>query len=127
MFKKLKLLISAAAFVAVGVVGQANAELSDILSAGTIKIAIPENFPPFGSLGAEGEYEGYDVDVAKLIAEDLGAYELFNLQTDPYEQNELSKKHPEKFKELMKIMKDHLAEADKVNWKRPSQLVKKKK
>ena len=72
MFKKLKLLISAAAFVAVGVVGQANAELSDILSAGTIKIAIPENFPPFGSLGAEGEYEGYDVDVAKLIAEDLG-------------------------------------------------------
>jgi polar amino acid transport system substrate-binding protein len=72
MFKKLKLILSAAAFIAVGTVGQANAELSDILSSGTIKIAIPENFPPFGSLGAEGEYVGYDVDVAKLIAEDLG-------------------------------------------------------
>lgn len=50
----------------------AMADLSDILSSGTIKIGIPENFPPFGSLGIEGEYEGYDVDVAKLIAEDLG-------------------------------------------------------
>ena len=29
-------------------------------------------FAPFGSLGADGEHEGFDVDVAKLIAEDLG-------------------------------------------------------
>ena len=43
-----------------------------ILKGGTVKIAIPENFPPFGSLGPEGEYVGYDVDVAQLIAEDLG-------------------------------------------------------
>ena len=51
---------------------QATADLADILEAGTVKIAIPESFAPFGSLGASGEYEGYDVDVAKLIAEDLG-------------------------------------------------------
>ena len=51
---------------------QATADLADILAAGTIKIAIPESFAPFGSLGASGEYEGYDVDVAKLIASDLG-------------------------------------------------------
>ncbi|MEM6546596.1 MAG: transporter substrate-binding domain-containing protein [Pseudomonadota bacterium] len=50
----------------------AKADLADILSAGTVKIAVPENFPPFGSLGPEGEHEGYDVDVAELIAEDLG-------------------------------------------------------
>ncbi|MEM8743230.1 MAG: transporter substrate-binding domain-containing protein [Pseudomonadota bacterium] len=50
----------------------AKADLSEILSGGTIKIAVPENFPPFGSLGASGEHEGYDVDVAKLIAKDLG-------------------------------------------------------
>lgn len=49
-----------------------HADLADILSEGAIQIAVPENFPPFGSLGAEGEYVGYDVDVAKLIAEDLG-------------------------------------------------------
>ena len=53
-------------------VGTAAADLSDILKAGTIKIAVPENFPPFGSLGADGEHEGFDVDVAKLVAKDLG-------------------------------------------------------
>jgi polar amino acid transport system substrate-binding protein len=53
-------------------VGTAHADLSDILNAGTIKIAVPENFPPFGSLGDEGEYVGYDIDVAKMVAKDLG-------------------------------------------------------
>lgn len=48
------------------------ADLADILESGTVKIAVPESFPPFGALGTTGEYEGYDVDVAKLIAEELG-------------------------------------------------------
>lgn len=47
-------------------------QLKDVLSAGTIKIGVPENFPPFGSVGKNFKHEGYDVDVAKLIAEDLG-------------------------------------------------------
>lgn len=47
-------------------------QLNDILKKGEIKIAVPENFPPFGSVGKSLEHEGYDVDVAKLIAEDLG-------------------------------------------------------
>lgn len=47
-------------------------QLGDVLSDGKITIAVPENFPPFGSVGKSLENEGYDVDVAKLIAEDLG-------------------------------------------------------
>ena len=50
----------------------AHADLAEILEEGTIQIAVPESFPPFGSLGPEGEYVGYDVDVARMIAEDLG-------------------------------------------------------
>lgn len=64
--------LAIAAVAAVGIISPAAADLSDVLSSGTIKIAVPENFPPFGSLGASGEHEGYDVDVAKLIAKDLG-------------------------------------------------------
>ena len=71
MWKKLKAIALTACVAVVGLTAPAQAELSDILSAGKIKIGVPENFPPFGSLGAEGEYEGYDVDVAKLIAKDL--------------------------------------------------------
>ena len=47
-------------------------DLAEILADGVVKIAVPESFAPFGSVGASGEHEGYDVDVAKLIAKDLG-------------------------------------------------------
>lgn len=68
---KLKALV-AASVLALPFAAPAHADLSDILQAGVVKIAVPESFPPFGSLGMEGEHEGYDVDVAKLIAENLG-------------------------------------------------------
>ena len=72
MFDRMKMLVAALVTSGLLVAGPAQADLSEILEAGTVKIAIPENFPPFGSLGAEGEYVGYDVDVAKLIGKDLG-------------------------------------------------------
>ena len=54
--------------------GTAFADLNQILDSGKVRIAVPESFAPFGSLGADGEHEGFDVDVAKLIAEDLKEY-----------------------------------------------------
>ncbi len=75
MWKTVKLGLAGLAAIGLSVglsAAPAQADLSDILESGTVKIAIPENFPPFGSLGPEGEYVGYDVDVAKLIAKDLG-------------------------------------------------------
>ena len=48
------------------------ADLKDILSSGKVKIAVPESFSPFGSIGPDGTHVGYDVDVAKLVAKDLG-------------------------------------------------------
>ncbi|MDA9949304.1 transporter substrate-binding domain-containing protein [Paracoccaceae bacterium] len=70
--KRLTKFITTAVLALPIMVTQATADLADILAAGTVKIAVPESFAPFGSLGASGEYEGYDVDVAKLIAADLG-------------------------------------------------------
>ena len=70
--KRLSKFITTAVLALPIMVTQATADLADILAAGTVKIAVPESFAPFGSLGASGEYEGYDVDVAKLIAADLG-------------------------------------------------------
>lgn len=70
--KRLTKFITTAVLALPIMVTQATADLADILAVGTVKIAVPESFAPFGSLGASGEYEGYDVDVAKLIAADLG-------------------------------------------------------
>ncbi len=45
--------------------------LNSILDAGSVKIAVPQDSPPFGSVGTDGEPQGYDIEVAKLVAEAL--------------------------------------------------------
>lgn len=61
-----------AAVMSAGVATAAHAtELDDIISEGKITIAVPQDFPPFGSTGPDLKPEGYDVDVAKLIADNL--------------------------------------------------------
>ncbi|HSF47939.1 MAG TPA: transporter substrate-binding domain-containing protein [Burkholderiales bacterium] len=50
----------------------ATVTLDEILYGGVIKIAVSKDFPPFGSTGSGGNLEGYDVDVANLIAKELG-------------------------------------------------------
>jgi len=42
--------------------------LDQIISAGKVRIAIPQDSPPFGSMGTDGNPQGYDVEVAKLVA-----------------------------------------------------------
>ncbi len=49
-----------------------SAALDDIMKAGVIKIAVPQDFPPFGSVGPDMKPTGYDIDVAALIAGKLG-------------------------------------------------------
>ena len=46
--------------------------LDRIIAAGVIRIAVPNDLAPFGSADAKGKPEGYDIDVARLLAEDLG-------------------------------------------------------
>ena len=46
--------------------------LGDIMKSGTVRIAVPQDFPPFGSVGADMQPEGYDIDMAKLVAAKLG-------------------------------------------------------
>ena len=70
--KMLKFLLTKLFIISFILSGTAYADLNEILDAGKVRIAVPESFAPFGSLGADGEPEGFDVDVAKLIAEDLG-------------------------------------------------------
>ncbi|HEX8373853.1 MAG TPA: transporter substrate-binding domain-containing protein [Geminicoccaceae bacterium] len=48
------------------------ATLDDIASRGAIRIAVPQDFPPFGSVGPDLQPRGYDIDMARLIAERLG-------------------------------------------------------
>jgi polar amino acid transport system substrate-binding protein len=54
------------------VVSFANAgQLETIQSRGVIKVAVPQDFPPFGSVGTDLKPQGYDIDMAKYLAKAL--------------------------------------------------------
>lgn len=46
--------------------------LADVKKAGVLRIAVPQDFPPFGSVDANLELRGLDIDVARLLAKGLG-------------------------------------------------------
>ncbi len=46
--------------------------LSKVKDSGILKVAVPQDFPPFGSVGTDLQPIGYDIDMAALIANKLG-------------------------------------------------------
>lgn len=54
-------------------VAHAEDTLKNITQTKTVKIAILTDFPPFGMVGPDMKPQGYDIDLANLIANKLGA------------------------------------------------------
>lgn len=46
--------------------------LEEIENRGTIRIAVPQDFPPFGSVGTDLQPRGYDIDMANYLADEMG-------------------------------------------------------
>ncbi len=46
--------------------------LDGILKVKVIKVAVPQDFAPFGSAGPDLKPQGYDIDMAQLIGKELG-------------------------------------------------------
>jgi polar amino acid transport system substrate-binding protein len=47
--------------------------LDTVAKSGTLRVAVPEDYPPFGSVGADMKPQGYDVDMAALLAKAMNA------------------------------------------------------
>lgn len=47
-------------------------QLEDIKKSGVLKVAVPQDFAPFGSVSKDMSIVGYDVDTANYIADKLG-------------------------------------------------------
>lgn len=63
-----------AALLASLALGQAPAYangLDDVTTRGTLKVAVPQDFPPFGSIGPDMKPRGLDIDTAQLLADKL--------------------------------------------------------
>ena len=50
----------------------ADSSLTDLKAKGTMVVGIDDQFPPMGFVGKDGELTGFDVELAKLVAEKLG-------------------------------------------------------
>ena len=70
--KRRHILLALAAAVIVAPLPASADALDDIMKAGVLKVAVPQDFPPFGSVGADMAPKGYDVDMANLIGKQMG-------------------------------------------------------
>ncbi|MFL9927316.1 transporter substrate-binding domain-containing protein [Herbaspirillum lusitanum] len=71
-FAKLLIAMSVTgAFVMAANTAGAN-ELADIQKAGVVKIAVPQDSAPYGSVNSDMKLQGLDIDVAALVAKGLG-------------------------------------------------------
>lgn len=53
-------------------VGSAMADqLQDIEKRGVLRVAVPQDFPPFGSVGTDLQPQGYDIDIARYLAKEM--------------------------------------------------------
>jgi len=78
MFKKTLLSLAAIAMLS----GAAMADkLADVKSAGVLKAGVKYDFKPFGFVNAKGKVVGFDIDLLKYIAKDLGVKVQFQQVT----------------------------------------------
>ncbi|RWR13421.1 transporter substrate-binding domain-containing protein [Paenirhodobacter populi] len=66
-------LAGTAALTFAGSAAFAQDALEKITKGGTIRIAIPTDYPPYGFSGLDLQPQGLDIDMAKLVADKLGA------------------------------------------------------
>jgi len=70
-FKK----IGVAALGAVLLMAQATSvmadQLQEIQQRGVLRVAVPQDFPPFGSVGTDLQPQGYDIDMAQYLADKM--------------------------------------------------------
>jgi polar amino acid transport system substrate-binding protein len=62
---------AAVALVVAGAPAKAD-RFEDILKNGTVRIGVPLDVPPFGSVNAQRQPEGFDIDLANMVAKALG-------------------------------------------------------
>ncbi|MGQ1884918.1 transporter substrate-binding domain-containing protein [Serratia marcescens] len=46
-------------------------QLQEIRQRGVLRVAVPQDFPPFGSVGTDLQPQGYDIDMARYLADKM--------------------------------------------------------
>jgi len=78
MFKKTLLSLAAVAMLTSGAIAD---KLADVKSAGVLKAGVKYDFKPFGFVNDKNKVVGFDIDLLKYIAKDLGVKVKFQQVT----------------------------------------------
>ncbi|AII10429.1 transporter substrate-binding domain-containing protein [Rhodococcus opacus] len=78
--RSIVVLLSTLAFIAVFASGCGGARaglagsstMDSVLASGKLRVAYLSNYPPYGTLSTDGTPQGYDVDIARKLADSLG-------------------------------------------------------
>ena len=71
MHRFLAAALAAAALLVNAVAARADA-FADIIKNGTLRVAVPLDVPPFGSMSPDRKPEGFDIDLATMVGKALG-------------------------------------------------------
>ena len=71
MYRILAAALAAAALLVNAAAARADA-FADIIKNGTLRVAVPLDVPPFGSMSPDRKPEGFDIDLATMVGKALG-------------------------------------------------------
>ena len=71
-FSKVTVVAAAVLAAGLGAIEARADKLADILAKGVVRVAVFADVPPFGMQNQNRELEGFDIDMAKLVAKTLG-------------------------------------------------------
>jgi len=71
-YRQLVLALCGILVAGIAAVSAQASDLDTIQQRGTLRVAVPQDFPPFGSVGTDLEPRGYDIDMARYLADQMG-------------------------------------------------------
>jgi len=70
-FKKIGVVALGAVLLMAQVASAMADQLQEIQQRGVLRVAVPQDFPPFGSVGTDLQPQGYDIDMAQYLADKM--------------------------------------------------------
>ncbi|NWO09816.1 transporter substrate-binding domain-containing protein [Chromohalobacter salexigens] len=72
LYRRILLVLCGTLLAGIAAVSVQASDLETVEQRGTLRVAVPQDFPPFGSVGTDLQPQGYDIDMARYLADQMG-------------------------------------------------------
>ncbi|WP_280570632.1 transporter substrate-binding domain-containing protein [Chromohalobacter sp. 296-RDG] len=70
-YRQVVLMLCGTLLAGIAAVSAQASDLETVEQRGTLRVAVPQDFPPFGSVGTDLQPQGYDIDMAQYLADQM--------------------------------------------------------